>query len=190
MTIYWDTMTWEAFATLCAAAAAGAAVVGAVFVGRRQAEILAAQTTIAASMLELEELKLRSDLYERRIEVFAAVREILSFVVMTGKVPGMDRNVDGEPLSVEMFQKFQNAVGSAQFLFNGKTCADIDQIQDFLVHVSNANTARHLRKADAPQPPSRNALKAEALERFRNLAVIFPELKLAKSTPPVEAVKA
>lgn len=180
MTIYWDTMTWEAFATLCAATAAAAAVVGAVVVGNRQGKILAAQTNIAASMLELEELKLRSELYEKRIEVFSAIREILSFVVMTGKVPGMDRSDENGPLALDTFQNFQKAVSSAQFLFNEKTCSEIDDIYAFLANVSNANLAKKLGKNSTSLNVSRTALKEEAHKRFRDLADHFPELKLAK----------
>jgi len=65
--IAWCGFTWEAFATLMT----GVLAVGAaVYVGRRQTKIMDEQTAIAKRQVDLEHLKLRADLFDRRMAVF------------------------------------------------------------------------------------------------------------------------
>lgn len=76
--IYWSTFTWEAFATV---ATGILAVAAAAWVGRRQADIAARQTDILARQVALDELKLRTDLFDRRMVVYVATERLLARVL-------------------------------------------------------------------------------------------------------------
>lgn len=74
--IEWSAFTWEAFATL----ATGVMAVGAaVWVGRRQLAIWERQNWLA-------EITLRHDLFERRMEVYDAVRVYLVKIMTEGRI--------------------------------------------------------------------------------------------------------
>jgi hypothetical protein len=75
--IDWCAFTWQAFATLTTGFAA---VVGATFIGLRQHALVREQAQIARRQAETAEssaitarLKLRADLFERRLEVHSAM---------------------------------------------------------------------------------------------------------------------
>lgn len=74
--------TWEAFATLMTGglAVAGAAWIGIKQVGitERQANITERQSDIAARQVKLELLTLQSQLYDRRIVIFKAVKDYMA----------------------------------------------------------------------------------------------------------------
>ena len=86
--IDWHAFTWEAFATLVTGLAA---VIGAVWIGlrqvaitRRQTKIADRQTSILAYQAEIADLAVRSDLFERRFEVYDRIDRFLT-EASTGK---------------------------------------------------------------------------------------------------------
>jgi hypothetical protein len=105
--IYWETFTWEAFATLLTGVSA---VGGAVWVGLKQTAISHRQTEILARQARIEELGLRSELFERRFAVYEATRRFLSEIVAN----------DGR-CSIETEQAFEIALNESNFLF----CDDV-----------------------------------------------------------------
>jgi hypothetical protein len=72
----WAAFSWEAFATL---ATGVLAVSGAVVIGVLQVGIQARQSAILERQVGLHELKLRSDLFERRFRVYEATPPISSY---------------------------------------------------------------------------------------------------------------
>lgn len=86
--------TWEAFATLITGLAA---VAGATFVGLRQINISESQVKIAdkqslilKKQVDLDELKFRADLFEKRFAVYEATRNILIQALEGSKRPAND----------------------------------------------------------------------------------------------------
>ena len=101
--IYWEQFTWEAFATLTTGAAA---VAGAVVIGLRQAKIADRQSKILSRQVALDELQLRSDLFDRRWAVYEATREFLGEIMRHAAEPNQ-----------EIQRKFLLAKNEAEFLF-------------------------------------------------------------------------
>lgn len=180
--------TSEAYATIIAALigliGGLAAVGGAIWVAGRQSTILQKQTEIASRMVEIEEMKLKTDLYDRRIEVFSAMREVLGIVARSGRVPGYERTAGGDIFANAEFLRFQNAMGAAQFLFGGATRKSIEDIYRKLDDLSDVTdtirddqrgmtsvelTAARKKKSD---------LRGELTEAFSTLENLFPELNL------------
>lgn len=86
-TIYWDQFTWQAFATL---ATGFAAVGGATFVGLRQHDLIRYQASVAErqaataeSAAQVARLKLRADLFDKRMAVYAAMMAYLRAALST-----------------------------------------------------------------------------------------------------------
>lgn len=175
LTIYWDTMTWEA-------AAGFAAVIAAGLVGAGQTMILGQQGKVAEKVAEIEELKLATELYDRRIKVFTAVREVLSYAVMTGKAPGMDRSEQDTPIGVEEFVAFQQGIAASAFLFSEETNREIDKIYGMLSRLTSANRRMRLDdgKEIANARKDRDQVRKEMNDRFLSLADAFHELKLSR----------
>src|SRR5690606_10330340 len=108
--IYWTEFTWDAFSTL---ATGLGAVIAAVIVGLRQAGIADRQTSIShqqtkvlAKQVDLDELKLRSDLFDRRLQIY----------YYTGRYIEAQMTNDGAP-DVETRNDFLLSMNSARFLF-------------------------------------------------------------------------
>lgn len=103
------------------------ALSGAVWVGLRQAAILREQTELqkgqaklASRGLELEELKLRTDLFDRRFEVYDAVRAFVSHILTTGTPPAFESVYDHpeeEGIERKVQADFLQAIDRSQFLF-------------------------------------------------------------------------
>lgn len=89
------------FAALLAFIVGIAAVVAAFLVGRRQAEILAKQPDIQERQRTLQELSLKADLFDRRYEVYAAVRDWLAFWEWHHRLPADVREPDATPDQAE-----------------------------------------------------------------------------------------
>lgn len=89
---------------------------GAVVVGLRQTAILAHQTDlqakIASASLEVEQLKLRTDLFDRRFAVYEATRNWLLFTEGNERPPGLKRGEEGK-----LYRDFQAARDVARFVF-------------------------------------------------------------------------
>lgn len=182
--------TSEAYATIIAAfiglIGGLSALIGAVWVASRQSRILEKQTDIASRMAEIEELKLRSDLYERRMEIFNATRSILSAAALVRKAPGMDRTTEGDIFSPQLLIDFQAAINSAEFLFGEKTNVALEGILQLLVELSFANEMVDSAVGDDALE-SRLSSSDRVLKAVRdigflnsNLPDVFPELKMSR----------
>ncbi|MDX9974340.1 MAG: hypothetical protein RBU21_15250 [FCB group bacterium] len=134
--IAWCSFTWEAAATFFGGFAAlfvgFAAVGGAIQVGARQAAIMEKQTEIAATQVELERLKLRSDLYDRRMEIYGATRDWFDAFLQSGHNPDGDRR-----------QRFVDAVYTSEFLFRPEVSARLRQWYDLgITHAAHERANR------------------------------------------------
>jgi hypothetical protein len=119
--------TWEAMAILLTGAGA---VIGAVVVGLRQASISERQATISERQAEIQEhlgnieaLKVRADLFERRQVIYRATNDWLSYAYAYGRVArpyASAAEIEVEELTDEektIAKGFQIAVHDSRFLF-------------------------------------------------------------------------
>lgn len=101
--IDWQAFDWQSFATL----ATGLLAVGAaLIIGLRQSAITRQQNEILAMQATLAETSLKHDLFEKRYQVYDAVRGFLLFIIQHAQFP--------EPLHE---QAFLRAKHEAQFFF-------------------------------------------------------------------------
>lgn len=98
-------VNWEAWATFCVGVAA---VLGAWRVGNRQARIAEKQTEILDSQSRLANLQLRADLYDRRMKVYAAIREYAHL------------SSTGNKVSMDVQRPFYEALNASRFLFGAE----------------------------------------------------------------------
>lgn len=121
---FWDpnslhyVIDWSAWATLVVGIAA---VVGAVVIGlrqaniaerqatisNRQAHIMERQTAIAAQQAETEQTRLRAELYDRRVVIYAGIERYL-----------IDASSDDGKVSNEVRQELYNSISVASFLLD------------------------------------------------------------------------
>lgn len=115
---------WAALIGLVAAILTiGAAVV----VGLRQAAITRDQTRIqqlqaeiASRALEIEDLKVRGDLFDKRFEVLRAAQSYLTFIIDKGDPPGFPHEHQDEETkrrSFEVSRAFAEALQRSRYLF-------------------------------------------------------------------------
>ena len=95
-----------------------AAVGAAAWVGRNQMSISQKQTEILARQVRLQELTLRSDLFEKRYAVYVATREYLSKIMA----------VDGPP-GEEIETRFLLSLDQAKFLFRSEVHDRLDAVR-------------------------------------------------------------
>jgi hypothetical protein len=126
--IHWEEFSWEAFATL---ATGLAAVVAAFIVGRSQVAISRRQTEILERQVGLDALKLRSELFERRMVVYEATKDFLIAIIQHAREP------DGS-----IWRAFILAVDQAKFLFRPATHAELLAIRDLCGRFFVANAAK------------------------------------------------
>jgi hypothetical protein len=105
--IDWHAFDWQSFATL---ATGFFAVSAALVVGWRQAGILDRQSAI-------QELALKTDLFDRRYKVFERTKNFLGEILVH----------DDDP-SPETRREFQIAMGESSFLFSPKVREGLDEI--------------------------------------------------------------
>ncbi len=110
MAVYWDQLSWEAFATL---ATGFAAVIAATIIGLRQAKIASKQAEISGNQTEilkrqvaLQEQTFRAELYERRMHIYNSAKSYYAACLSF------------EPLSDGVQDGITESAGSAAFLFN------------------------------------------------------------------------
>lgn len=104
----------------------GALAVGAaVLVGLRQAKIMAEQTAIANRQVELEVLKLRSDLFDRRVQVYESAHRWLGTILQTAAAPEGD-----------MRREYGRAMDRAKFLFRPQVYARMKELWDLSVRLT------------------------------------------------------
>lgn len=108
--INWIAFDWQSFATLFVGIAA---IGGATLVGLKQAKIAKNQNDILHRQVRLEETRLRSELYNRRMAVF---EEVASYMdgVLKGQIPEED---------------LWHAGVSGKFLFGDSKSVIISQVQ-------------------------------------------------------------
>lgn len=107
--VAWCSFSWEAFATLVT----GLLAVGAaVWIGLKQMAITRRQVS-------LEQLKLRSELYDRRMEIYSATKEWLGAFIQGQGFPNDQRR-----------QKFIDAVYTSEFLFRPEVSQRLRELYD------------------------------------------------------------
>lgn len=112
--INWSAFSWEAFATL----ATGILAVGAaIYVGRRQVAISDRQSRILERQTNLDALRYRSELFERRFEVYEATARFLGGIMTHADEPERD---------VQM--RFLAAVDASRFLFAPQVATELREI--------------------------------------------------------------
>ena len=160
--INWCGFTWEAFATLVTGFLA---VGGAFLIGRRQMKIQGKQ-------VELQDLALKSDLFERRYAVYERVRK---FTIQAMSI--------SEHQDRESEQQFLSARGEAEFLFDNEVISGIHEIWvkkcALDAVVGNMN---HLYATEGHYGVDNPQKKADALiwfgQRLTSLPDLFHEMKL------------
>jgi hypothetical protein len=185
--IYWDQLNWEAFATL----AAGALTVGAaVIIGLRQvgitakqASISARQTEILGKQAELDELKLRSDLFDRRFKVYEATQALLFHYVRHADP------ADGETANAFLVEKDR-----ANFLFSQPFWEHLQTIWSAVCHfdATYRTTTHHYQAHGAygPDLDQHHANQNRLVELTTGLVAFFQtEMSLTTLDPPRENVQ-
>lgn len=123
--IAWSEFSWEAFATL----AAGAMAVGAaIWVGRRQLKIADRQTEILGQQAAIAGLAVRTELFDRRMEVYEASWDLLMEIVRHAAEP---------PREAE--QRFLRAKADAKMLFSAEIGAYLQAFWEDVIHFSAAH---------------------------------------------------
>lgn len=114
--IYWHQFDWPSFSTLLT----GLLAVGAAYyVGKRQTKIAEDQKAIVSRQVDLEQLALRHDLFERRYDVYAAARNYLEELEFGIGQPNSDARV-----------AFIKAIHESRFLFDSKVQTGLREIFD------------------------------------------------------------
>ncbi|MBA4163506.1 MAG: hypothetical protein C0510_02555 [Erythrobacter sp.] len=161
--IDWDAFSWEAFATLVTGVVAVAA---AFVVGRRQLTIHEQQT-------RLQELELRSDLFDRRYAVYEKVRQFLLYIMQHAQYP-----------ELELEQSFLTAMGESKFLFGDKVQGALQEIwkRALAYRVLKVEMAR-IYQAEGHYGDGNPQREFDATSwlssQFRALPDLFDELKLS-----------
>lgn len=112
--IDWNSFSWEAFATL---AAGFGAVIAATVIGVRQTGIADRQARILERQVALDELRLRSDLFDRRWAVYEATREFLAEIMRHAAEPKQ-----------ELQHEFLMSMNEASFLFHPKVSEELQDM--------------------------------------------------------------
>ncbi|HIK64650.1 MAG TPA: hypothetical protein EYG02_06430 [Henriciella marina] len=88
---------------------------------------------ITRRQVALEELKLRADLYDQRMEIYSATREWFNAFLQEGKIPQDERR-----------QKFIDAVYTSEFLFRPEVSQSLRTWYDLGVkHAMQTATKKH-----------------------------------------------
>jgi hypothetical protein len=173
--IHWESFTWEAFATLVTGLAA---VIAATVVARRQSRIIERQVI-------LQELAFRSDVFDRRVEVYNAIHRYVGEIVFSG---------NHEPPHLDMFAEYFDAIETSRFLFSNRLHLELKALRafvdDFLSHAGYANERRNFNEV-AGWETARAELDRRAIElrrRFQALPSLFePELSLKVPQASIDA---
>lgn len=122
--------TWEGVSTLVAGflAVGGATIVGLRQTGimKKQVAIARRQTDIQEGLANIEGLKLKSDLFDRRFEVYDAVRRWLSFIVGEARSPRPTR-ADGDEGAC--LDRFLVAWDRSRFLFRPEVYRRLEELR-------------------------------------------------------------
>lgn len=174
--INWAAFTWDAFATLFT----GILAVGAaLFVGLRQVKISDRQSRILEQQADIDALKYRSELFDRRLEVYDATARFLAAILQKAAEPEQ-----------EIIRSFLLARDSARFLFVDQVTVDLHKVWDdccaFFAakRASDANFAKTGSYGDSASELEYKQLNV-INDRFQNLSDLFgDELKLSDPVKP------
>lgn len=167
-TIYWSAFTWEAFATLFT----GLMAVSAAYqVGIHQLAIMAKQTDIAGRQVELETLKLRSDLFDRRVLVYESTHRWLADIVRTAATPTGDLRIE-----------YLRAMDKAKFLYRPAVHKRLWELWELGARLTLHHDKQEHDKAEPVLLALTNAV-TEIIDLFS------PELHLGDGPQPVPAAK-
>jgi hypothetical protein len=161
-TVAWCDFSWEAFATLTTGIFA---VIGASTIGYLQMKILNRQAAIAASQVELEKIKLRSELYDKRAQVYEATREWFDAFFELGHMPLDERN-----------KTYREAIGIAEFLFRPAVAVQLRAWFDLVAKHLAQERSKHFDAAYS------TALQIEAASKQVS-ALFEPEMRLGEPLP-------
>nr|WP_295236648.1 hypothetical protein [uncultured Brevundimonas sp.] len=181
----WCHTTPEGAATIWAAliallggilALAGAWILGSrqLKILNRQTDIQTSQTEIATRMASLEELKLKSELFDDRYEVYRATREWVRFINSENRRPRDDANaVPGE---ADIINDFIREWDRSRFLFRPRVHVRLKELLN-LSHKLHYVQKRQL--SPIPDPDSRDfvdeeyAILGEFLRVSEDMADVF-----------------
>lgn len=160
--INWCAFDWQSFATLVT----GVLAVSAAFVvGKRQVAIQERQT-------RLQEISLRSDLFDRRYGVYEKVREFCLYILRKAEYPTLEHERD-----------YLMAMGEAKFLFDGTVQTSLQEIWEkaSAYKLLKMDMAR-IYKAEGHYGDGNPEREHDAIMwisgRFSDLPSLFEELKL------------
>jgi len=171
MSVNFESFSWEAFATL---ATGFAAVSAASVVAWRQIAISRAQTLIQSHLADIESLKLRAALFEKRWEVYEATARFLAAMTVKARFPE-----DGA-----ITHDFQLAMDKSQFLFreavHGRLVKLWGQACDFGLAVDEVSAVGAEARPDRPRfIRQKSDLMIEFAGLMANLGQVFgDELRL------------
>lgn len=166
-TIYWNTMSWEAFAAICAVIAAG-------WVGSRQIGITRKQT-------ELQTLELKTALWDRRMAIYDTTRAYLAHIVLKGNVPGRSTMFGVTGSGSELAIEFHQAVDRAQFLLSPEAYARLSNVRATAERLATLreDARRMYEPKDSKSKIETAEARAALIEAYNNVAAIFADdLKL------------
>ncbi len=163
---------------------------GAVFVGMRQVEIVARQTSLQATAIDLEVLKVNVDLFDKRFELYQAAQAYLGFILTHGAAPCFNTDLEGvtyeEQLAID--DNLVGAIERSKFLCR-------PNVHAALVEVWQIGVDAHRERPPIPplldgetdaQAFSRrvkagSAFRNRVRETQRSLADVFgPEMNLSR----------
>lgn len=187
MTAQWNALDWNDLATLSGAAAtliAGlGAVIGATMVGLRQAGITERQVEIAANQHALERLKVRQDIFDRRLKVYEHTRTWLAYILAHGATPSRAK----EPATVEGFAE---AWDISRFLFKPDVhnsletlrlmAIDLDYHEAMTINPVRTDPDGGVTVSEEDHPASATRLMMGFRDAMQNLSEMFgSELQLS-----------
>jgi hypothetical protein len=111
-------LSWEAFATLFTGLVA---LGGAIWLGTRQTRIQLAQVKLLEVQSALHDLEVRTALFDRRLEVYSATRDVLNELISTTRFPEQN------------FPAFLGAIEIGRLLFSDEVIARLESLRSELV---------------------------------------------------------
>lgn len=180
------------WAALIGLIGAFAAIAGAVVVGlrqskimTRQSDIMSTQTGIAERVAEIEEMKLKSDLFDARFDVYHATREWIRFIIGEARPPR--QGVNALPGEEEIIRTFVAEWDRSRFLFKPSVHAELQRLLT-LSHQLHAH--QQMQKSIQASGIDHVAAEFEIHTEFalvgEHVSAIFgDELVLTKSKEPL-----
>lgn len=165
-TIYWDRLTWEAFATLVTGLGV---VIGATWVGLRQAA--------------LQQRTLRLSLFERRYRIYRATGKWVGYILTTGHIPNRASNADADAQTRE--REFLDAVDESRFVFSPHVFDALEQmwLQGNQLHYHQSSRRQAGEDQATHIDAERRILDWFGQQAIRMAATFGDELKVSDGGP-------